>query len=132
MSSVAVIELNYKNGFTLIELIIVIAIIGILAAIAVPQYTAAYRQRACDRAALAQIRDVATAEESHFAANGSYTTDLTVLKSYGFKQDPEVTRTRSLVDKTGTLSDTAFQLTAKHNFGTDKIYLWMSDNGGLQ
>ena len=54
------------EGFTLVELMIVVAIIGILAAIAIPQF-AAYRIRGYNSSALSDVRNLSTAEAAYFA-----------------------------------------------------------------
>jgi len=60
-----------QKGFTLIELMIVVAIIGILAAIAIPQFSA-YRAKAFNSAAQTDLRNAMTAEEAYFASNQEY------------------------------------------------------------
>ncbi|MFA4828050.1 MAG: prepilin-type N-terminal cleavage/methylation domain-containing protein [Thermodesulfovibrionales bacterium] len=67
----AVHNLKNKKGFTLVELLVVVAIIGILAAIAIPQF-AAYRIRAYNSAAQSDLRNWKTTMEASFADNQAY------------------------------------------------------------
>lgn len=60
-----------EAGFTLIELMLVIGIIGILAAIAIPA-AHGYRQKAFEDAVLSDVRNTVSVEEGYFAENQSY------------------------------------------------------------
>ena len=81
-----------RRGFTLVELMIVIAIIGILAAIAVPQFVA-YRQKAYNTAANSDIKIAYTAAELYLTANPEGTVNLAIVKDNGYQQTEGVTLT---------------------------------------
>jgi len=60
-----------QKGFTLIELMIVVAIIGILAAIAVPQFSK-YRARAYNTQALSDVRNVKAEASGYYSEYDHY------------------------------------------------------------
>ena len=73
--------LRNQKGFTLMELMIVIVIIGVLAAIGVPQYQG-YISKAKTAACVANRRSLMTANGLLYAETGSYATAITELNAY--------------------------------------------------
>jgi type IV pilus assembly protein PilE len=67
-----------QKGFTLIELMVVVAIIGILAAIAYPSYTS-YTIKSNRTAAKAQMLDIANRQQQYLLAKRQYAGTPTLL-----------------------------------------------------
>jgi type IV pilus assembly protein PilE len=74
-----------RNGFSLIELMIALAIVAILAAIALPSYRE-YVLRSNRRAAQTSMVDIANREQQYFAANRAYANKATL----GYVLPPDI------------------------------------------
>jgi type IV pilus assembly protein PilA len=71
--------LKNKKGFTLIELMIVVAIIGILAAIAIPNFMT-YQCKAKQSEAKSILGSIRTAQEAYYAEHSNYAASLDAMK----------------------------------------------------
>jgi type IV pilus assembly protein PilA len=80
-----------EQGFTIIELLVVIIIIGILLAIAVPSYLG-FRDRAANNAAKENLRDALPAAETYYADHGTYSgMDTDALLAIDSRVSPSLT-----------------------------------------
>jgi prepilin-type N-terminal cleavage/methylation domain-containing protein len=75
-----------RAGFTLIEVMVVVVILAILAAMAIPRFKNT-KGKGHSAALRTDLRNLATAEESFFFSNGHYST---VLDSLNFRGSPGV------------------------------------------
>lgn len=122
---IALTNKKYEKGFTLIELMIVIAIIGILAAIAIPQFDA-YRKRAFNSAAVADLRNAMGAQEVYYVNHQLYANSANnLLGTYGltFSKDVNV-----LLTVAG--SSTSYTIISYHSFG-DRTYTIRGPGGQI-
>jgi len=71
---------HHLKGFTLVEIMIVVAVIALLAAFAIPNFLRA-RVSANETAAQSSLRTVHTAVESYKSVGTSYPSDLSILSS---------------------------------------------------
>ena len=76
-------HLRNSKGFTLIELMIVVVIIGILAALAIPRFTQA-SARAKEKEADGILKQVYTLQNAYYANNGTYAGSSTNLQTVGW------------------------------------------------
>jgi prepilin-type N-terminal cleavage/methylation domain-containing protein len=118
------------DGFTLIELIVVIIIIGLLAAIAIPNFLV-QRKRSYDTQARSDLRSMGTAQNTYAADQAGFVTcagaiacsSSTLLGAYGFAPTSGV--------KIASVADGANGFCAVALSQSGKYFVYDSESGGL-
>jgi type IV pilus assembly protein PilA len=98
----------HRQGFTLIEMLIVVVIIGILAAIGVPKF-AHSRERAFLATMKSDLRNLETAQEAYLHDQGTYYGGVIPNAALIFQPSTAVTVTMAVVTTSG------WQATAQHS-----------------
>lgn len=97
-----------QRGFSLLELLVVVAILGILIAAALPRF-AEFRAAAYDSRSQQDLRNLAAAEELYRASSATYADDTALLSGFAASEGVEVA--------IESADDTTFVATASHPAG---------------
>ena len=109
-------------GFTLLELLVVIAVLGILAAIAI-QNLATHRARAVDASMRSDLRNAAMAMESYYGEFLAYPSSDTALLLIGYRKTNLVTLTIAVT------TPSTYTLTATRSSGSKPSFSFDSSTG---
>ena len=113
-----------NRGFSLVEILLVIVIIGVLAVIAIPQFIS-YRSQAVDAQLKSDLRNAAVAVEGYFAKRSVYPSSIDEVQAFGFHPTSEVTVTLVVV------APNSYTITAAKPGGTQPSFTFSSSNGSI-
>jgi len=113
------------RGFTLIEILIVMAVLGLLVAIAIPQFMS-YRSEAIDAQMKSDLRNASIAIEAYYAKQSVLPASLAETAGYGFQSTDGVTLSFAI------LSPTSYRVTAAKTGGTQPNFTYDSATGSIQ
>lgn len=124
---------NKQSGFTLVELLIVIVVIGILAALVITTF-AGVQQRARNSERQTDINAIAGQLEAYYATSGSYpaATDIansTWRSANDFRIDPEAFADPTAKKQTPPITDLVNQTTDTARPGTSAAGYFYYTNG---
>jgi prepilin-type N-terminal cleavage/methylation domain-containing protein len=115
-------KVSSNEGFTLLELIVVVAVLGILVAIAIQQFQL-YRARAVDASMRSDLKNAALAMESYYGEFLSYPTTETAILMVGYRKTTGVTLSISVP------TPSTFTVTASKPNGSQPSFTFDSSTG---
>src|SRR5688572_28708058 len=115
-------KVTSNEGFTLLELIVVVAVLGILMAIAIQQFQL-YRARAFDASMRSDLKNAALAMESYYGEFLEYPNTQAAILLVGYRNTSGVSLTINVT------SPSTFTLTAARPNGSQLSFTYDSTTG---
>jgi prepilin-type N-terminal cleavage/methylation domain-containing protein len=112
-------HIRRRDGFTLIELVVVVVVMGVLAGVAIPRYSAS-KDKAYVAAMKADLRNAATVEEQYASENnGNYFSGVSTRDEplNGYRPSEKITVTFTAFSATANSPDEYF-VTVRHSLSS--------------